>query len=380
MKKRGLSVLFCCLLLLSLAACQPKKSAVDEAVEAINAIGTVNLGSLEIIEYSEAMYNALSVPERVKVTNKNTLDRARAEYNRLEGMLKDAESAIDAIGTVTLVSGDDIEEAREAYDMIAPYDVSGRLTTSEKILTSAEAKLKKQETEAEELLVKTQELFDSGRYSEVEPLIAPEIEMLDAYGIAGDYGTLAVKALCAYSQEQYNSQNYMDAVNLLMKAMDYEAYCDSTTYARISKQISDYSVGMSKFTPKNGDIIARTQKPGRNNIKINAGSSDTLVKVERLDDPEKYVLVYVKANKSVTVYLLNGDYRVKYTTGPLWIDEANMFGDFATFVEMEGVAHMAGFSVTKNKVTTQKWGAYVADLTLGYGKEFGYQNITPDAF
>ena len=373
-------MLLCCLLLLTLAGCQPKKSAVDSAVEAINSIGTVNLGSQEIIEYSESMYNALSVPDRVKVSNKNTLDRARAEYNRLEGMLKEAESAIDAIGTVTLTSGDDIEAAREAYDLIAPYDVSGRLTTVEKVLTSAEAKLAKLETEAKDMLTKAQELFDSGRYSEVEPLIGPEIETLDAYGIAGDYGTLAVKALCAYSQEQYNNQNYMDAVNLLMKAMEYEQYCDSATYSRISKQLSDYSVGMSKFTPKNGDIIARTQKPGRNNIKVNAGPADTLVKVERLDDPEKYVLVYVKANKSVTVYMLNGDYRVKYTTGPLWIDETHMFGDFATFVEMDGVAHMAGFSVTKNKVTTQRWGSYVANLTAGYGKDFGYQNITPDAF
>lgn len=380
MEKRIIAAILACLTLLSLTGCQTAQNPIRQAEEAINAIGTVNLGSLEIIEYAESLVNTFSVPDRVKITNKNTLDRARAEYNRQDSLVKEAESAAAAIGTVTLCSGDAIEKAKDAYELVADYDVIGRLDPTKRILDSAQNKLTELEKEAAELLVKAQSLYDNKQYSEVEPLIAPVIEELDARGIAKDYGTLAVKALCAYSQEAYNQQNYMKAVDLLMDATDYEAYCEDGVYSQISKQISDYSVGMSKSLPKNGEILSRTQKPGANYIKIYAGPANTVAKVERLDDPTKYVTVFVEANKSVIVYLLNGKYKVKYTTGPLWIDKEHLFGDFATFVEMGGVAEMAGYTIKKGKFSESYRDSYKAELNLGYGKDFGYQNITPDAF
>ena len=380
MEKRIIAAILACLMIWSLTGCQLGSNPLKDAETAINAIGTVNLGSLEIIEYAESLVNAINVPERVKITNKNTLDRARTEYNRLDGLAKEAEAAAAAIGTVTLNSGEAIEKAKAAYALIADYDVIGRLDTTKAILDTAESKLASLEKEAEDLLAKAQGLYDSKRYSEVAPLIAPVIEEYDALGIATEYGTLAVKALCAYSQEEYNRQNYMNAVNLLMEATSYEYYCESGVYAQISKLISDYSVGMNKSVPKHGKILYRTQDAGANYIKVFAGPANTVVKVERLDDPSKYVLVFLEANKSEIIYLLNGNYKLKYTTGPLWIDEQHLFGDFATFVEMDGVAEMAGYSIREGKTSKSYRGSYKAELTQGYGKDFGYQNITPDAF
>lgn len=379
MKKRIVAAILACLLLLSMTGCQTT-DPLKVAEEAINAVGTVNLGSLEIIEYAESLVNAISVPERVKITNKNTLDRARTEYNRLDGLAKEAEAAAAAIGTVTLSSGEAIEKAKEAYSLVAEYDVIGRLNTTKAILDNAESKLASLKKESEDLLLKAQSLYDSKRYSEVEPLIAPIIEEYDALGIATDYGSMAVKALCAYSQEEYNRQNYMGAVNLLMDAMSYEKYCDPEVYAQVSKLIGNYAVGMNKSVPKHGTILYRTQDAGANYIKVFAGPANTVVKVERLDDPSKYVLVFIEANKSEIIYLLNGNYKLKYTTGPLWIDENHLFGDYATFIELPGVAEMAGYSIKEGKTSKSYRGVYHAELTQGYGKDFGEQNITPDAF
>ena len=376
MKRQILIIAQICMLLLTLTACQPQKKAVD----AINSIGTVSLSSLEIIEYAESLYNALDVPNRVKVSNKNTLDRARAEYNRQDAIVKEAEQLIADIGEVTLSSGSVIEKAREAFNAAIEYDVVGRLTTAEKTLKNAEEKLVQLEKETETLLEDAQELFDKGKYLEAEKMIADVIDEYKTLGIAEEYGTLAVKALCQYSQKAYNSNNYANAMDSIMRATDYEDCCEPSTYSQISKQLSNYANGMNKFKPKNEEVIDRTQPAGRNRLKVTAGNYDTLVKVELLDNPNKYIKVFVEANETATIYMQNGEYRIKYTCGPLWIDEYTMFGDFASFLEFPETMTMAGYTVTENLITTQRWNVYTATLVDGYGHDFGNQNFDPDMF
>ena len=358
MKKKFLIILQICVLLLTLTGCQPEK----KVVEAINGIGTVSLGSLEMIEYAEALYNALDVADKVKVTNKNTLDRARTEYDRQDAVVTEAIEKVANIGEVTLSSGKTIKAAREAFDAAIGYDVVGRLTASEKTLKAAEEKLAALEKEAEDLLVKAQELCDKGKYQEAEQLIAGSIDAFRELGIAEPYGTLAVKALCQYSQNEYNSGRYMNAMDSVMDAMDYQDCCEPSTYKMISKQISNYAIGTNKFKPKNEEVIDRTQPAGRNTVKVRAGDYDTVVKLELLDNPTKYITVFVEANNTALIYMQNGNYRFKYTCGPLWIDEYNLFGDFSTFVELPDTITMAGYTVTEKKVTTQRWGSYTVTL------------------
>lgn len=376
MKKRILSLVQICVLLFALTACTPEK----KVEEAINSIGTVNLGSLEILEYAESLYNALEVPQKTKVTNKNTLDRARSEYNRQDAVVTEAEKAVAAIGEVTLSSEEVIEKAREAFEAAIEYDVIGRLNAAQKTLEAAEEKFVKLQNETEELLNNAQKLYDSGKYLDAENLIAGVIDEYRTLGIAEEYGTLAVDALCTYSQKSYNNGQYMNAMESLMKATDYQDCCEANVYGRIAKQINDYSIGMNKFRPENEEVIDRTQNPGRNTLKVTVGDYDTLIKLELLDNPNKYIKVFVEANETALIYMLNGEYRVKYTCGPLWIDEKNMFGDFATFYELPETLTMAGYTVTEKKITTRAWGSYTKTLKEGYGNDFGLQNIDPAAF
>lgn len=80
---------------------------VYNTITAINAIGTVGLGSRSKIEVAESAYNALSTTLQNKVTNYSTLRDARAVYNVMV--------LIDSIGTVTASSRSAIETAKSAY-------------------------------------------------------------------------------------------------------------------------------------------------------------------------------------------------------------------------------------------------------------------------
>lgn len=380
MKKRILAAILILLMLPSLVGCQLGKNPVREAEQAIDAIGTVNLSSGEILDYCDTLVNAMEVPERMKISNKSLLDQARAEYDRQQKLAANATEAINAIGTVTVTSGDAITAARAAYDKVSEYDVSGTLKAAKDTLEDAEKQFAQKAQEVSDLMDNALSLYKAQRYEAVELLLVPEMEELsqipEAYAFAG----LLVKAICAHSQAEFDSQNYVKAVDELMGAKQYKSLCDSGTYAEVDQKLSAYALSMNKNTPKNGKVLSRTQKAGRNTIKITAGPNDTVAKVERVDDPSQYVKVFIQANKSVTVYLLNGTYKVKYTTGPIWFDENNLFGDSATFIELSGTAEMAGFTEKIGKVSYSYRNAYTVKLTQGYGSSFGQQNTSPSCF
>lgn len=376
MKKKITALLLLCALLMTLTGCAPEK----KVEETINAIGKVHLGSQEMIEYAESLYFQLDVSKKVKVTNKSTLDRARSEFDRQVALADTAQEAIDAIGKVTLGSGAAVEEAREAYEMAKEYDTIGRLTGAEKTLLAAETKLAQLMEEAAQVLEKAQDLYDKKKYAEAVSLLKADFDVYVEQGMGYDYGTLLVQCLCGQSQLEFNNNHGLKAVQLLMDAANYEDYCDTTAYRSVEKQLSSYANDLNKKTPKNEEVIKRTQGAGANYVKVKAGSYDTVVKLEMIDDPTKYVLAYVKANKEAIIYILNGEYKLKYTCGPIWFGEEDLFGDHATFYETGDILTMAGYTQKVGKGYIQERSAYGGELTEGYGSDFGYQNITPDSF
>ena len=107
-------------LLLTLCAC----GKVRQAEEAIDAIGNVTAESGAQIEAAEAAVEALNDKQRDKLPNLTVLEEAQTEYETVleeqavtEACVQEAENAIDAIGSVTLDSGDAIRAARAAYDL-----------------------------------------------------------------------------------------------------------------------------------------------------------------------------------------------------------------------------------------------------------------------
>lgn len=114
MNRKLLALILALTVLLTLAGC----SQTTEVEDAIDAIGTVTMESKEAIEYAEDLYNALPAAQQGKVSNAVELVAARKEYDRLAAAVQNAIDKIDAIGTVTLDSEPAILEAREAYDAL----------------------------------------------------------------------------------------------------------------------------------------------------------------------------------------------------------------------------------------------------------------------
>lgn len=97
-----------------------KKSDEAKAADAlIEQIGIVSLeGGDSKIAAAEKAVDALISEHREELDNLDKLEAARATYDKLvlDSKVKAVEDAINAIGAVTLESGDAIEKAREAYD------------------------------------------------------------------------------------------------------------------------------------------------------------------------------------------------------------------------------------------------------------------------
>ena len=112
MKKLLATLLVLCMCL-SLCACGEYKK-VDEA---ILAIGEVTLGSETAIADASALYDGLSDEDKSKVENYTILQDAQEKLESLK-RIASVEEYIDAIGVVTVDSGDAIELAFQEYDKL----------------------------------------------------------------------------------------------------------------------------------------------------------------------------------------------------------------------------------------------------------------------
>lgn len=373
MKQKALALLLTGILLLSLTGCSKPE---DEVIKAIDAIGTVTMDSLELIEYAEDLYAQLETSEKVNVTNKTVLSKARTEYNRQKKLIETASDAIDAIGTITISSDAAVAAAREAYDAAAEYDTLGTLNGKEKVLLSAEKELKALKDEINSLADKMMELYEAGRYSELVSTANPYIQELPEGELRTLLGTYVVEALCAQSQEEYDSGDCMAAMKTIGRRKNFAVCCDPEILALAEDIENGYIKAMARNAPANGTILERTYDAGRNHYTITAGSSDTVVKMQLVDDPSKFVTVYIKANNAVKINLLNGTYIVKYTTGPIWYGKEDMFGPDATYITLNGSLTFAGY--TGGGYIHWQYGSHT--LTSGYGDNLGAQNMDPDDF
>ena len=111
---------------------------VNDAIEKINAIGTVTPDSGDAIAAARSAYDALTDSQKAEVNNYDTLLAAEARYTDVVA-IDGVEKAIDAIGEVTLTSGDAIAAARAAYDALT--DSQKAEVSNYNTLLAAEARL-----------------------------------------------------------------------------------------------------------------------------------------------------------------------------------------------------------------------------------------------
>ena len=116
----------------------PDDPAVAAVKELIDAIGEVTLDSGDAIKAARAAYDELPEAKKALVDNYEKLTAAEEAYTALvdAAAAKAVDDLIDAIGEVTLESGDAIKAARAAYDALT--DTQKELVKNYEKLTAAE--------------------------------------------------------------------------------------------------------------------------------------------------------------------------------------------------------------------------------------------------
>ena len=116
----------------------PDDPAVVAVKELIDAIGEVTLESGDAIDAARTAYDKLPEAKKVLVDNYEKLTAAEEAYTALvdAAAAKAVDDLIDAIGEVTLESGDAIKAARAAYDALT--DTQKELVKNYEKLTAAE--------------------------------------------------------------------------------------------------------------------------------------------------------------------------------------------------------------------------------------------------
>ena len=210
----------------------PDDPAVDAVKELIDAIGEVTLDSGDAIDAARTAYDKLPEAKKVLVDNYEKLTAAEEAYTALvdAAAAKAVDDLIDAIGEVTVDSGDAIKAARAAYDALT--DTQKELVKNYEKLTAAE--------EAYTALV------DAAAAKAVDDLI-------DAIGeVTVDSGDAIKAARAAYDALTDTQKELVKNYEKLTAAEEaYTALVD----AAAAKAVDDLIDAIGEVTVDSGDAI-----------------------------------------------------------------------------------------------------------------------------
>ena len=300
------------------------ENAVMRANKAITAIGEVTYTSGDAIKAAQEAYDALKADNLTSYcSHYEVLVSAQNQYNGLVKAVERAESAIAEIGQVTLSSKSAIDAARKAYDALIPKGLTDYVQISYEVLVAAEEEYLKLYTT--DLYQTAMQQYEEKRYSDAEKKFADLLKNYPKSEYRDDAIQMAIACKLAMVK-QYRDANDLENAWYMIQS------CASTYQS--SKNNSDYIAMLSRIEadleaarPKNGKVLTnKGVTGGYSQFIVEAGSTDALVKLESVDNPEKYVLFYVRAGESAKVSVKEGRYIAKYVVGPIWFNSTDMFG------------------------------------------------------
>ena len=262
--------------------------------EAIDKVGKVTMESSDAIAQAEKLYEGLSRDAQNLVGNYRKLTAAREELTRLEEAVEKASGAIDAIGQVTLESGGIIKDARSAYDALSKDNLEKYLADKLPTLTNAEKEFKQ---------LHSQSLYDSGMAHYEDKKYEEAIACFDT--IIADYADTEflddakkTRADCqtALANQAYKKKDYYTALKTLDSIEPEYQQLDNHKTLRDKVQEA-----IKKARPKNGETVAGNIGWGRCYFKVTASDQDTIIKIQNVNKPSKYELIFIRAGKSHTI-------------------------------------------------------------------------------
>lgn len=327
MRRRLFALMLALCLLLSLTGC----GSVADVEAAIDAIGTVTLESEEAVQAAKLQYDALPAAQKEKVSNADVLHAAVAELNRLQAAVDTAINAINAIGFVDLNSGDAIALARQAYDALESDGLTGYVSEYAAVLLDAERSYAMMYVD--NAYTQAVHMFDLGDYTNAEVTLADAVSRFPDAPKTPDCRKLAADCVARIAKDLFN---HNDLENAYYTLVDGEALYGATdeTQTVLKNVVST----LTQRRPAN--VVLRTSLSSSGNygqFTVNASDYDACLKLESVKDPDKYTLFYVRAGETFTVYVPDGSYIVKYTTGDYWFGSDSMFGRNASYSQADDI-------------------------------------------
>lgn len=278
-----------------------------EVDDLIDAIGTVTLESKAKIDIARGAYKVLTAEQKERVTKLNILEEAEKEYDRLKGetdkeeadkaAAKAVDHLIEKIGEVTIDSGKQIQQAREAFEKLTPEQKEK--VEQEEILKAAEEKYAKlllvEEKENAKNLLDNYKNLTEYRQEQQEELKTILREGKTQIEKATDKDGIdkVVKA----------TKEKMDAVKTDAELTTQENMDKAAEY--VEKQISN--IGEVRFTSKSRDAILfarvsydKLEKMAQEKVDNYSVLSDAEAKWKELESNAK-VITLVDEKSKITV-------------------------------------------------------------------------------
>ena len=341
------------------------QTGINNVTEAIEQIGTVTMESSGAIKDAELAYDKLSENQKAKVENYETLTAARAELDRLNGLVDSAVAAIQDIGTVSLGSEKKIQAARDAYDALEADGLTDYVAEEAKILDAAEDEFGK--LYAEDLYSKGLTLFEQKKYDEALKLFAEIAKDYPKHTRTTSAKSYASKCMVIKAQACFDAGDYEGTMNLLVDAR--KTYGDSADNKELMKKLTDK---LKNIYPRTGKMLKDGIAWGYGKLTITAGKQDACIKVVSTTDSKVYDMFFIRAGETFELKLADGDYKVLFGTGEHWYGDKVGFGHDGEYMEVTKV-----FSYTRVKDGSN---IYYNARKLNLGGSVGAEGITFEAF
>ena len=295
------------------------RQAAGEFDAAVEALGEITEESRGAVEAARAAYEKLDAEVRAQIGSLSVLEEAEQTLVFLDNKAK--AEALDAdiagLGDVTLDKENDVAALRKRYDAL-PSDVQSLMTGGDK-LKKAERSIQGLKDKAAAAEVKR--LSDDKQYDEAIAYAEKYIHGRDFSDIQGDVVKNCLNAYVAKANALMKESEYLAAWDLLQGVKeDYKG----ADLGAVNKAVT--ALNKATAEPVNGKIYSSTAKGGNNKLTIKIGDKPMYVKFVDTKNPKSTLTVYIRANKSVTVYIKNGEYTVKYATGDKWFGTKDLFG------------------------------------------------------
>lgn len=162
-----LSVVLIGLICLCLCSCK-KTEAMVNAENAINAIGKVSINSGDLINKAQEAIDALTTEEKEKFKKLDEFEELKKQYNELndEAEAKKTIELIDSLGEITLESGSKIDEAETSYENLS--DNAKQKVTNKSKLDKALNILNELRTAEKERIISEKKPLFNADYDKVE--------------------------------------------------------------------------------------------------------------------------------------------------------------------------------------------------------------------